>query len=45
MMQALNKKLDDWQKNLEKVKRIQAGTQRNARSSDIKKDTECFKCG
>ena len=45
MMQALNKKLDDLQKNLEKVKRIQAGTQRNARSSDIKKDTECFKCG
>jgi hypothetical protein len=45
MMQAFNKKLDDLQKNLEKVKRIQAGTQRNARNSDIKKDTERFKCG
>ena len=45
MMQAFNKKLDDLQKNLEKVKRIQAGTQRNARSSDIKKDAEGFKCG
>ena len=45
MMEAFNKKLDDLQKNLEKVKRNQAGTQGNARSSDIKKDTECFKCG
>jgi hypothetical protein len=34
------------QKDLEKVKRNQAGTQRNtSRISDIKKDTECFKCG
>jgi hypothetical protein len=46
MMQAFNKKLDDLQKDLEKVKRNQAGTQRNtSRISDIKKDTECFKCG
>jgi predicted aspartyl protease len=45
MMQAFNKKLDDLQKDLEKVKRNQVGTQRNIRISDIKKDTECFKCG
>jgi hypothetical protein len=45
MMQAFNKKLDDLQKDLEKVKRNQAGTQRNTRISDIKKDNECFKCG
>jgi hypothetical protein len=45
MMQAFNKKLNDLQKDLEKVKRNQAGTQRNIRISDIKKDTECFKCG
>ena len=44
MMQAFNK-LDDLQKDLEKVKRNQACTQRNTRISDIKKDTECFKCG
>ena len=44
MMQAFNKKLDDLQKDLEKGKRNQAGTQRNTRISDIKKDTECFKC-
>ena len=44
-MQAFNKKLDDLQKDLEKVQRNQAGTQRNIRISDIKKDTECFKCG
>ena len=37
--------LDDLQKDLEKVKRNQDGTQRNTRISDIKKDTECFKCG
>jgi hypothetical protein len=45
MMQAFNKKLDDLQKDLEKVKRNQAGTHRNTRISDIKKDTECLKCG
>ena len=45
MMQAFNKKLEDLQKDLQKVKRNQAGTQRNTRISDIKKDTECFKCG
>ena len=45
MMQAFNKKLDDFQKDLEKVKRNQAGTQQNTRISDIKKDTVCFKCG
>jgi hypothetical protein len=39
MMQAFNKKLDDLQKDLEKVKRNQSGTQRNTRISDIKKDT------
>jgi hypothetical protein len=44
MMQAFDKKLDDLQKDLEKVKRNQAGTQRNTRISDIKKDNECFKC-
>jgi hypothetical protein len=31
MMQAFNKKLDDLQKDLEKAKRNQAGTQRNTR--------------
>ena len=45
MMQAFNKKLDDLQKDLEKAKRYQAGSQRNTRISDIKNDTECFKCG
>jgi hypothetical protein len=45
MMHAFNKKLDDLQKDLEKAKRNQAGTQRNTRISDIKKDTEYFKCG
>ena len=43
MMQAFNKKLDNLQKDLDK--RNQAGTQQNTRISDIKKDTECFKCG
>jgi hypothetical protein len=33
MMHAFNKKLDDLQKDLEKVKRNQAGTQRNTSSS------------
>jgi transcription initiation factor IIF auxiliary subunit len=35
MMQAFNKKLDDLQKDLEKVKRNQAGTQRNTRISAV----------
>jgi hypothetical protein len=41
MMQAFNKKVNDLQKDLEKVKRNQAGKQRKTRISDIKKDTEC----
>ena len=45
MMQAFNKKVNDLQKDIEKVKRNQAGKQRKTRISDIKKDTECFKCG
>jgi hypothetical protein len=44
-MQAFNKKLDDLQKDLEQVKRNQAGTQRNIRISDFKQDTWCFKWG
>ena len=45
MMQAFNKKFDNLQKDLDKVKRNQAGIQQNTRISDIKKDTGCFKCG
>jgi hypothetical protein len=43
MMQAFNKKLDDLQKDLEKVKRNQTGTQRNTRISDLAGTSFIFK--
>jgi len=39
MIQAFNKKFDDLQKDLEKVKRNQAGSQRYTRSNSVREDT------